>query len=76
MANIHAVLKQLQGQRNDLERQIKQLDSALSALGSLDGAGRGRGRGGPRRMSAAARARIAAAQKKRWAAWKAARKKK
>jgi hypothetical protein len=74
MLNIRAVLKELQGQRDDVQRQINQLDSAISTLSGLNHAGQGR-RGGRRNLSAAARNRIAAAQKKRWAKWKAAHKK-
>jgi hypothetical protein len=74
MPNIAAVLKQLQSQRGELEKQISRIDLALSALGGLNGAGRGRGRRGSRHMSAAARSRIAAAQRKRWAKWKAKQK--
>jgi hypothetical protein len=73
MPNLKAVLQQLQSQRADLEKQISRIDIALSALGGLNGAGRGR-RGGRRNLSAAARACIAAAQKKRWAKWKAKQK--
>ena len=75
MANIGTVLRQLEAQRTDLQKQIEGLDSALSALSGLNGVGRSR-RGGPRRMSAAARKRIADAQRARWAKWKAAHKKK
>jgi len=74
MPNLKAVLKQLQSQRADLEKEISRIDLALSALGSLDGRGRGR-RGGKRHLSAAARAGIIAGQKKRWAKWRAARRK-
>jgi hypothetical protein len=73
MPDLKAVLKQLQSQRADLESNLNRIDRALSALGSLDG--RGRGRGGRRNMSAASRASIAAAQKKRWAKWRAEQKK-
>jgi hypothetical protein len=77
MPNVTAVLHQLESERAALQRQLKQLDSALQVLEGLDGAGRGRGRrSGPRHMSAAARKRIAAAQRKRWAKWKSAQKKK
>lgn len=77
MRNLRAVLHQLEFERAAVQGQIKQLDSALQVLEGLDGTGRGRGRrSGPRRMSAAGRARIAAAQKARWSKWKAARKKK
>lgn len=69
MANLNAVLKQLQYERDDLQHQIRRLDSALHVLSGLDHSGRGRG--GRRNVSAAGRARIAAAQRARWAAWKA-----
>ncbi len=76
MTNLNAVLRQLESERSALQSQIKQLDSALDVLQGLDRAGRGRGRrGGSRHMSAAARKRIADAQKARWAKWKAAHKK-
>jgi hypothetical protein len=72
MTNIQNALKQLQSQRADLEKNIRRIDLALMALGGLDGKGKGRGRRGERRnLSAAARNRIAAAQRKRWAKWKA-----
>lgn len=77
MANLEVAVQQLQRQRNDVQNQIERLDTAIDTLSSLDGAGRGRGRqGGRRHLSAAARNRIATAQRKRWAKWKAARKKK
>jgi hypothetical protein len=64
-----------------LKAERERLSRAIAVLeGSSRGARRGRppggSRKGPRRMSAAARARISAAQKKRWAAVKAAKKKK
>ena len=81
MSNLVRVVAQLRKQRDEAQRQVEQLDQALAALGSLDGLrSRGRspqaaGRKG-RTMSAAARKRIAAAQRVRWAKWKAAQKKK
>jgi hypothetical protein len=70
--NYKNVVQALQSEKAGLEKQINQIDLALSALGNLDGHGRGRGRrGGRRNLSAAARASIAAAQRKRWAVWKA-----
>ena len=57
-----------------LKQELSRIDTAIAAL---DGSRRGRGRAskaspsvnrpGPRRMSAAARAKIAAAQRARWA---------
>lgn len=77
MPNLSAVLRRLESERASVKGQIKQLDSALNVLEGLTGAGRGRGRrGGPRHMSAAARKRIADAQRARWAKWKATHKKK
>jgi hypothetical protein len=77
MPNLNTVLRQLESERSAVQDRIKQLDSALEVLEGLNGTGRGRGRrSGPRHMSAAARKRIAAAQRKRWAKWKSAQKKK
>ena len=61
-------LVQLRRKRALIQSQLQQIDTALGALGVL--AKSGTGSPGSRRMSAAARARIAAAQKKRWAAWR------
>jgi hypothetical protein len=80
MSNLVKVVAQLRKQRDEAQRQVEQLDQALAALGSIDGL---RLRGGRpqkvgskgRTMSAAARRRIAAAQRARWAKWKAAQKK-
>lgn len=77
MPNLNEVVRQLESERSALQGLIKQLDSALQVLEALDGTGRGRGRRSrPRHISAAARKRIADAQKARWAKWKAARRKK
>ena len=76
MAPLDRALKELQSERSRLQSELRRVDVALTALHSLNGAGRGRGRGvtgggrtaRPRRhMSAAARRRIAAAQRARWA---------
>jgi hypothetical protein len=61
MAEMTAVIQQLRKERERAAREVAQLDAALAAL---DGAGR---RGGGRTLSAAARERIAAAQRARWA---------
>lgn len=53
MANLQAVLKQLQSDRDALETQMDRLDSVLSVLGGLDGSTRGR-RAGRRHLSPAA----------------------
>ena len=62
MADLGAVLEQLKAERAKLDKAIE----ALSGLTGKSGGG-----GGKRRLSAAARGRIAAAQRARWAKFKA-----
>jgi len=57
-----AVIQQLQKERDRAAREVAQLDAALAALNGA--AGR---RSGTRTLSGAARERIAAAQRARWA---------
>ena len=69
MANFIEVLK-------DLEQERRRLDQAIEVLGTLVGRNNRRSTqtraNRPRRMlSVAARRRIAAAQRARWAKWKA-----
>ena len=77
MSKLDKVVLQLRKERDEVQKRVEQLDQALAAMGSLDGL-QARGRslqtsGTKRRtMSAAARERIAAAQRARWAKWKAA----
>jgi hypothetical protein len=66
-----AALNELKNQRQRLEGQLRQVENAISTLSGLNGGSIGRGR---RKMSAAGRARIAAAQRKRWAKWNAKKK--
>ncbi len=71
MANIAAVLKELQQERG-------RLDDAIVVLRKLAGRAHGawgRVKGLRPKMSLAARRKIAAAQRARWAKWKAKRKK-
>jgi len=63
MADLGAVLEQLKAER-------AKLDKAIEVLSGLAGKSSGGG-GTKRRLSAAARARIAAAQRARWAKFKA-----
>ena len=67
------VVQRLRKERDRTHAELKQLDAALVALGSLDGTERvGIGRHKKRHhLSAAARHRISLAQKKRWALGKA-----
>lgn len=79
MANLVAVLERLREQRDETAQELKRMDQAIAVLGGGAGgnhAGRIGRRRGRRGMSAAARRRIAAAQKARWAKWKAAQRKK
>jgi hypothetical protein len=82
MVRLTAALKELQQERLRAVQQVKRLDEVITALGKLvtrNGvmpAGSPRVAAKRRTMSAAARRRIAAAQKARWAKWKAAQGKK
>jgi hypothetical protein len=63
------IVKQLRIERTNLVNELKHVDAALAVLGKLDG---GSSYTKPRRtLSAAARRKIAAAQKARWAKVKA-----
>lgn len=65
MTNLSTIVSSLQAERKQLAAQLEQLDSALAVLTR----GRGKHAGVPktRTISAAGRARIAAAQRARWA---------
>jgi hypothetical protein len=69
--SITAALSSLKAERQQLESRLKQVNIAINSLGSLNGHSP---KGGKRMMSAAGRARIAAAQRARWAKFKAKRK--
>ena len=59
--NIQSIVRELRG-------ELERLDTAIAALERVNGAsGKRRGPKPGRRMSAAARARISAGMKKRWA---------
>ena len=60
MVDLSGIIKQLTTERD-------RLNAALAALQGIKGASRRKGRLGKRTMSAAGRARIAAAQRARWA---------
>jgi len=69
MARLSTAVIALQKERRRTTKQIEQIDAALAALGSLSNAGRRRAK--RRTLSAAARRKIAAAQRARWAKVKA-----
>jgi len=71
MTNLTGVIRQLQKERKRVQGEMKRLNAALAALGSLEGkTKRSRAPKARRPMSVAARKRIAAAQRARWAKWK------
>jgi hypothetical protein len=73
MPNLASVLKGLQAEKRNVESELERLDKAISVLGQLTGSGSSRRsgrRGDKRHLSPAARKRIAAAQRARWAKWK------
>lgn len=78
MSNLVKVIQQIMIERNQAQKRIKQLDEALKALAGLGAGGANHHRrqsfGKRRTMSAAARRRIAVAQRARWGKLKAAKK--
>jgi hypothetical protein len=76
MAQLGRILRQLRVQRAVTQAEVDRLDRAIEALSDVEkkaGRGAGSARGGPRHMSAAARKRIADAQRARWAKIRAAK---
>ena|SRR5271157_5684628 len=74
---IQTVVQQLEHERTRLETELHKVSAALTAFGRayLGGAKLGQARGKRRTISAAGRKRIVAAQRARWAKWKAKQKK-
>ena len=78
MPHMSRVVNQLRTERKKVQQELSRLDAALNALQGLSSrSGASRIKSLKRRptMSVAARKRIAAAQRARWAAWKAKQKK-
>jgi hypothetical protein len=73
--NFARTVRELQNERAGVAERLDKLDEAIAALRTLTGRGRrigpGRTRVGKRHLSTAARRKIAAAQRARWAKWKA-----
>ena len=70
MANLQSALQQLREERKQAEQQIETLDRAISAIEGIVGRSSGSIRNGNRPtrvVSAAARRRMAQAQRARWA---------
>lgn len=81
MLNLSKVVGQLKKERQQTQAKLVQLDTALKVLRVVRTTGSGvngrRVRSANRRpMSSAAKKRIAAAQRARWAKWRAAKKSK
>ena len=77
MLKLSSALKELRKQRQSLVSELSRLDVAIGALARMEGTAGGRAISSVARrpLSAAARRRIAQAQKVRWAAWRAKQKK-
>ena len=77
MADLDAVLEQLKRERKRSEGELKQLDKVIAALSKMrtTGSPSDSSKDGKRQLSAAARERIAAAQRARWAKVRAQSKK-
>jgi hypothetical protein len=67
MKHMSRVVQELRRERERAHREVQRIDAALAALGSLSSNGSSR----KHTMSAAARRKISAAQKLRWARQKA-----
>jgi hypothetical protein len=71
MADLDAVLEQLKQERQRAEGELRELEKVIAALSRVTirttGKSQGSGKRMKHRLSAAARERIAAAQRARWA---------
>lgn len=76
MPNLVQVINALAKEQRRLQGKLQSVDAAITALRGMNGGGRGTASiSRPRRhLSAAARRRIAAAQKARWAKFRAQKK--
>ena len=68
------ILSALKSEASKLQQQLEGLNSAIKALGGRNNSGRANSRLKKWHMSASARARIAKAQRARWAKVRAAKK--
>jgi hypothetical protein len=70
MGNLSGIVGQLKKERDRVAKQLEGLNAAISAFAGVY-AGKAKPGRKRRNLSAKARAKIAAAQKARWKAWKA-----
>ena len=73
MVDLSPVVRSLKIERSRVASELKSLDRAISALAWLDAGKPIRVRASRHAISPAARRRIVAAQKARWAKWRAQR---
>jgi hypothetical protein len=73
MANLSSIMQQLKKERGRLEKQLSGLNAALTAFANVY-SGTVKPSRKRRKMSAKSRAKIAAAQRARWAKFRAKRK--
>jgi hypothetical protein len=70
MPNLDKVVKSLLSEQKTLQGRLSQIETAITALRGVNQGGRSTGLGPKRVLSVAARRRIAAAQRARWAKYK------
>ena len=73
MQNVSSIVKQLKQERDRVAKQLSGLEAALTAFAGVYG-GKVKPTRTRRKMSAKSRAKIAAAQRRRWAKVRAKRK--
>jgi len=71
MDNLNRIITDLQVEDRRLQKALKRVRGALVVLRRLNGVAGGRTAAPRRKLSAAARRKIAEAQRARWARWKA-----
>lgn len=70
MPNLDKVVKSLMSEQKTLQSKLSQVEAAIAALRGMSHNGRSAGARPKRVLSVAARRRIAAAQRARWAKYK------
>ena len=70
MPNVSSLVTQLRKERDRVEKQLSGLNAALTAFANVYGGGKPTRK--RRKMSAKSRAKIAAAQRRRWAKFRKA----
>ena len=69
--DLSTTLQQLRKEKAQTQQALRELDKAIALIGKLATGLKSKGGSHKGRLSAAARERIAAAQRLRWAKWKA-----